>query len=233
MENQNELTKVMKERIKEIRIKKGLSQREFADEFSKVIERDAKISVSCVSSWEIGQKRPSYELLIALASFGEVSVEYLLGISDQKNSNRNKAFEMSEYVVEIPAKNLLNYDGKPIFLEVPGEEQKRWGIYNHEERAFHCKTETIPVNNVIRFFAAAPEAWPSHKQQNKRLNYKMFQNASRFWIEYENDDAFIAQKYSGWYRHTEDHSAIINEEGNILPYQAFDIHYKVYSDMPW
>jgi transcriptional regulator with XRE-family HTH domain len=59
------------ERIKELRIEKGLFQQDLAEKLG-VIQ-------TCVSAYEKNRVRPSYEVLILLADIFEVSTDYLLG----------------------------------------------------------------------------------------------------------------------------------------------------------
>ena len=62
------------ERLKELREESNLTQKTFANKLN--------ISKSAVSAWEIGRNQPSYDLLIEIAKFFNVSTDYLLGIED-------------------------------------------------------------------------------------------------------------------------------------------------------
>ena len=62
----------------ELRSEKGLSQRELA--------RIMNISQGTYNNWENENTQPSIEQLIALADFFEVSVDYLLGRTDDMGS---------------------------------------------------------------------------------------------------------------------------------------------------
>lgn len=61
-------------RLFELRSEKGLSQREMAAAFG--------ISQGTYNNWEKANTQPSIEQLIQLAKFFEVSVDYLIGNSD-------------------------------------------------------------------------------------------------------------------------------------------------------
>lgn len=64
------------ERIKQLRISRGLSQQQVAD--------GAGVSDAAVSRWETGTLLPGYESLIALSTFFGVSADYLLGLDRRK-----------------------------------------------------------------------------------------------------------------------------------------------------
>ena len=62
------------ERLKELRTEKNINQ----------VELSAEIGVSkgIISLWENGMREPGMYSLIQLAKFFEVSIDYLVGISD-------------------------------------------------------------------------------------------------------------------------------------------------------
>ena len=62
------------ERLKEIRIEKGLSQ--------TVLSAKTGISQAAIAKWETGDRTPSMDCLIILAKFFQVSIDYLVGIED-------------------------------------------------------------------------------------------------------------------------------------------------------
>lgn len=65
---------VLGEKIRELRLEHELLQRELA--------KNIHIASNTLSQFESGKAKPSYEVLIALADFFEVSVDYLLGRED-------------------------------------------------------------------------------------------------------------------------------------------------------
>ncbi len=56
--------------LKELRLEKGLTQRELAKNFD--------VWNQAISAWENGEREPDYDRLVEIAKFFEVSVEYLL-----------------------------------------------------------------------------------------------------------------------------------------------------------
>ena len=63
-------------RLKELREKRRLNQEGLAIELS--------VSQSTISAYEIGERTPDLETLIVIAKFFDVSLDYLVGISDVK-----------------------------------------------------------------------------------------------------------------------------------------------------
>jgi len=62
--------------IAALRKEKGLSQRELADIF--------KIAKSSVSMYELEKREPDIDIIIGMADFFDVSIDYLLGIQEEK-----------------------------------------------------------------------------------------------------------------------------------------------------
>lgn len=62
------------ERLKELRIQKGLGQNKLAELLG--------LSNSSISYWENGKQEPNASALFKLADYFSVSVDYLLGLED-------------------------------------------------------------------------------------------------------------------------------------------------------
>lgn len=64
------------ERLKELRKEKGISQYDLAN--------DLGIVQSNIGNWESGRREPNYETVIRLARYFDVTVDYLIGASDER-----------------------------------------------------------------------------------------------------------------------------------------------------
>ena len=62
------------ERIKELRIEKGLSQMQLA--------KALNMSQSAIAKWELNKTEPTASAIVALARFFDESADYLLGLTD-------------------------------------------------------------------------------------------------------------------------------------------------------
>ena len=71
---------MLEERLRGLRKERNLTQREV---YSAV-----GLSERNYQSFEYGQIRPSYDTLIALAKFFDVSLDYLVGQTDKQEVNR-------------------------------------------------------------------------------------------------------------------------------------------------
>lgn len=139
-------------RIKELRKEKGLSQKEFAkafNEFSKDDNNVKPISYATVSRWENGENEPKLDTWLNLANFFDVSVSYLQGISSIKKKPKdinpiaifNKDRKLAEKILSA---EIADSDIKA-FLEI-GTAVKNNLILNDEDKQRVEKLE----KNVLR-----------------------------------------------------------------------------------
>lgn len=64
------------ERLRALRIERKLKQREMAEQFG--------LAINSYQAYEYATRRPDFDGLIALADFFDVSLDYLVGRSDDR-----------------------------------------------------------------------------------------------------------------------------------------------------
>lgn len=74
------------ERLKALRLEANLTQKDMADKFN--------ISQQAYAKWELESANPTKNVITKLASIFNVSVDYLVGKTDQKNSDDVGEVEM-------------------------------------------------------------------------------------------------------------------------------------------
>lgn len=79
----------MSNRIKELRLEKGISQQKLADRIG--------VTRQAVSLFEKGDRDPKLETWIKLADFFDVPVSYLQGLDDSRDVNQISFFKISSY----------------------------------------------------------------------------------------------------------------------------------------
>ncbi len=85
-------------KLLELRTEQNLSQRSIAKEMH--------VSQGTYNNWENARTQPSIEQLIALADFFDVSVDYLIGRSDEYNA------------LSSPARNRLSLDEQKLITSI-------------------------------------------------------------------------------------------------------------------
>ena len=66
---------LFKERLKELRIEKGLTQTQLAKEL--------RVNPRTIRNWEVGERQPDLDTLEVIAKYFNVSYDYLLGLTDE------------------------------------------------------------------------------------------------------------------------------------------------------
>lgn len=77
MKIREDVRKEFGKRLQKLRREKGISQVKLAEQL--------EIHFMTVSRWELGHFSPSFDQLIFLAEFFEVSIDYLMGIHSSAN----------------------------------------------------------------------------------------------------------------------------------------------------
>lgn len=65
------------EKLKILRLEKGLSLQELADKFN--------VGKTTIANYERGDRKPDYEMIIKFCKFFDVTSDYLLGLTDDPN----------------------------------------------------------------------------------------------------------------------------------------------------
>ncbi len=112
--------KMLKDKLKELRKKRGITQTDFAKAFN--------ISVGTIGNWETGNREPDYEMLAKIADFFHVSTDYLLGIEVMAPPKRS--------VSDLPWINVLGRVAAGIPIEAIEEIIDREQLSPDMDRSF-------------------------------------------------------------------------------------------------
>lgn len=88
------------EKIKELRLARGITQVELASSLS--------VTKQSVSNWENNNIMPSIEILLQLSDFFGVSTDYMLGKENEKTLNVSKLTESQIQHLKLIINDLLN-----------------------------------------------------------------------------------------------------------------------------
>ena len=83
----------LQERIKELRKKSGLNQQDFGAIFG--------VAKNTISQYESGRNTPNDEIKIAIAKYFDVSLDYLLGVTDTPRDSEKSANEVSDAIYSV------------------------------------------------------------------------------------------------------------------------------------
>lgn len=141
----------MSNRIKELRLEKGLSQRKIAEETG--------ISQQSLSFYEKGDRNPKIETWQKLADYFGVSVSYLQGVSDIKNLNKILSSPDVTFKDWIDVATQATED----------DNQKIRTISDNEFKSFFSELNIIEFDMI---FKALINKFDSEVNQKKYTDYK-------------------------------------------------------------
>lgn len=87
-------------KLKNLRIQNSLTQ-------SQVAQRTG-VTKSMICSYELGNRQPSYEVLLKLASLYDVTTDYLLGRSALRMLNINQLTDAQIHILEMLIKEFVH-----------------------------------------------------------------------------------------------------------------------------
>ncbi len=110
---------MFKERLKELREGKGLSQKALANILS--------VSQGTIGNWESGIREPNFDMVQKLADYFQVTTDYLLGLSSRKTLEEE--LDEVEFALRDGAKRLTRRKKEALlsylrFLEQEEEKER-------------------------------------------------------------------------------------------------------------
>lgn len=117
---------MVKNRMKELRIKKGLTLKELAKQLNN---QGVSISSSSLIKYERGERTPRIEILSEISKFYGVSTDYLLGRDGINQIEENKKGTSDEMSLDKALDSVMSYDGSPITDRDRETMKKLWKAY--------------------------------------------------------------------------------------------------------
>lgn len=227
--------KIISEKVVELRTNKGWSQKEFGLKLTELSPKKNVVSQTSISMWENRERPIPMVYLTPLSQLFGVTEDYLLGLTDDPQGDReDKTAEFySKY--EVHYWELYAYDKQPIYLDF-GETMKHengWAIYNRAKGWFVFPDDVVQAKALeglgVKYFSIDVSRLSDSLTQRKTLGLDEVMKRDTVYIQMLSTDRYVRGLYDGWYRHNETRTALINSEGNVLPYNGLKKVYYAYS----
>ena len=105
------------ERLKELRVEKGISQKNLAEIFN--------IARSTLSQYESNQRTPSDEIKVKLSEYFNVSLDYLLGKSDVRNYS-----DYENKLNDILSQYRTDETSSDVSVRMPDKDGEKGRVFN-------------------------------------------------------------------------------------------------------
>ena len=235
--------------ITNLRKEKNFTQEEFGIRLAEYLNRTKPFSVSAISAWEIGRKKPQDDILVGISGLFGVPVEDILG--GHKPDDFNVTDDNSDSFIDynIPKMSdriicssesttdfteLKPYHKKPEFVcFVDKSRMDQWAIVNFKTKKLVLMDEEYGFwDGAFQVFPL--EAYPiaeAYRQQSHPVSINRMMELSQVWVEMNTADDTVRANFNGWYVHNKNRDALINiQNGNVLPDKGFGVSFRVYSE---
>ena len=227
--------KILSDRIGYLLMMSNMTQDELGDRLA--IETGKSFSSTTISLWLNNHRNIPIKYLKPLSNIFGVTEPYLLGLTDNYDEDygeiKTKETEQSN-LFEIDPWQLYAYDKQPVFVVFSNfEHENEWALYNRKKKSFVFCNEILKEQRLkdanAHFFTKDITRLTDNTILRKTLDYASFMENERVYVEMTTANTQIQGEYNGWYRHNENHTALINSQGLVLPYDGFKKAYLAYA----
>lgn len=167
-------------RFKEARERTGMSITEAS--------RRLGISQSAVSYWELGKRGPSLEMLSKAADLYGVTIDYLLG----RTENSENLSLVSE---PVSSQALRVLHGHPVWHQKLG-----WGLVDAlSEKVVFINHAQIPLNDAVNIYTLPSAFSVGYYPRQSPLDREELEYLDHFWVEPISPDPDARMELRGWY----------------------------------
>ena len=167
-------------RFKEARLKAGLTTVQLAQKMG--------VTQAAVSHWDAGKKVPVTETLCKLADLYGVTIDYLLGRS-------NDTYCTNTLLEIIDTSTLPALHGKPVWTSEFG-----WGIVNSiQKHVIFMEGITVPFGDLPKLRILPPSFTVGYHPYGTPVSHEDLKKYAQLWIEPILPDSFSRDELRGWY----------------------------------
>lgn len=235
--------KVLPSRLTHIREIHGMTQSDVA-KLLREISRDSTIKFSStnvlISQWETGKKSVPTKYVSLLCELFGCTKEYLYGFTSDPHSNTgtdvDETVRIEAELLPIPRDNLFMYDRYPVYVVFedflyPSD----WCILNFRAQKLLMPDIIISMEKLnlskVKFYPAKPRYVSNASVKGyKKIGLMEAMNLEYVYIIVNTSNELLQKQYNGIYHHNETHTAFINAEGLLLPYEGLNKNYTVYDN---
>lgn len=220
-------------RVAMLRHSMHLDQKDLVKQLNELLGNGKVISVPMLSAWETGRKKIPTKYNKVLAATLCATEEYLLGLTNEKDSTTIDIYEDVKTLYEIKSSDLPLFHGQPIWVEfTTWEYQNNWALYNaiNNTLIFFDGIRNITRRKDLRFFTKIPDYERANLKMSKSLEYSQVMRSKSVYVQMLSHDASIQSEYNGWYIHNANRTCLINPwTGQALPYTGINTAFRAYS----
>ncbi len=192
----------------------GMTQADLAKRLEEVEnEPTHHISASLISQWETGNRKIPLKYNKFLCDIFNVTEEYLLGYTSDKQSCEPTVNSCKEDMFRIAEEDLIEHDKEPVWcVFTTYEYEDGWALYSAKRQVliFEDGIRKIRRPGDIQYYTRVPDFESRSERAKRALDYAQVVNLKKkkVYVIMMSPDEAIRAKYNGWY--------LVDEEGGLL-----------------
>lgn len=222
MENYKNV-KISNMALQVIRKEKGFTQESLAEAMGKRL--NIAFEKTNISHWESGRRAVPSKYIVLLCDILECDIDDLL----------EKRLEvLGDNLYAIPPSILQKYNQKPVYVHFDTyNHADAWALVNATgtdiELIFVDVTLKVRISSEgLNYYAKEPIYNLPEAALGKSLGYMELMGEYRVYVTMKTGDGEVMALYNGWYHHNENRTALIKDDGVVLPYsglgKSFEAH---------
>ncbi len=150
--------------------------------------KELGVSQPTLSNWESGRKEPSIESLIRMAQFYNVSADFLLGLSTDRDPR-------PDWLCPVEVSMLPALHETPVYLAGRG-----WAFVDAIERQIRFPDGTsLPFADACQLYLIPPALALPGAFEKVPLSRAEAMMAAEVWVEPISEDTALRRELQGWY----------------------------------
>lgn len=119
---------MISDKLKEIRERTGMNKKDFADSLG--------IKYTTYNNYEVGTREPASDFLIMISKKFDISIDYIMGLSDEKEKSHHYQLKSSEFEHIKKYRKLDAHGRKMVDFVLKEESERSEAIVQEEESEY-------------------------------------------------------------------------------------------------
>ena len=227
--------RIINERVVKLRLEHNWTQGEFGKRLTELSPKDNEVSQSNISMWETRNRTISMVYLEPISQLFGVTTDYLLGLTDDEQGHYEEKTGDIYEKSQIKFWELYAFDRQPVYIDFGDAmiHENGWAIYNRQKDFFVLAEDIIKVSECekydVKYYVQDISRLYDPLQQRKPLSMQDMLEIDKVYIQMLSVDKKVRGLYDGWYHHNENRTALINNDGLVLPYEGLKKAYNAYA----
>lgn len=188
-----------------------------------------------VSHWETGKRGIRDEYIDILVKIFDLSSADIL-LAESSHTAKLSKEDIENGLYPIAFEWLKYLDGEPVYVRFHRKQgvgcrpNDGWSLIDVKHQRLVFKNRDFTFQEVIEqskgiYATKRINGYPAPGHINA-VGIKTVLALEWVYVELKSTDPSMSAKFDGWYHHNEDHTALINANGCVLPYEGvYDMYF--------